>query len=166
MGHRVTSPVPRGKGTPEMASSTELLPELWSPALGSAIGGGRADHITPGHQGEPPIEWGWAAILSSRRCAAPTSAAQLSTVTRRIAQFLCAAPGHSGMPPPLTPPLHINVTAEWPLSAIDAPSTYTAPDHSGVPRADSPMTAIWGSGRSCCTPSARSASIRSSHGRT
>jgi len=28
VGHRVTSPVPRGKGTPEMASNTELLPEL------------------------------------------------------------------------------------------------------------------------------------------
>jgi hypothetical protein len=35
IGHRVVSPDPRGKGTPEMASSTELLPLLWSPVIES-----------------------------------------------------------------------------------------------------------------------------------
>ena len=41
VAHRVTSPVPRGKGTPEMASSTLDLPADWSP-MTAICGNGRS----------------------------------------------------------------------------------------------------------------------------
>mmetsp|Transcript_1599 Transcript_1599/g.4471 ORF Transcript_1599/g.4471 Transcript_1599/m.4471 type:complete len:206 (-) Transcript_1599:77-694(-) len=45
VAHRVTSPVPRGKGTPEMASNTDDLPALWSPM--TAIWGSGKSCWTP-----------------------------------------------------------------------------------------------------------------------
>merc|ERR1719247_3932872 len=45
VAHRVTSPVPRGKGTPEIASSTDDLPALWSPM--TAIWGSGKSCWTP-----------------------------------------------------------------------------------------------------------------------
>ena len=44
-GHRVTSPVPRGKGTPLSASSTDDLPQDWSPM--TAICGSGTSFSTP-----------------------------------------------------------------------------------------------------------------------